>query len=351
MENTLIVFECKQSGDPSCGRKDGLVETKLDEDGYRSTVSSMTSKTENDTVAFAMANHPDGETFRNAVHCGTEYFEIRRKNDNDYIGVAEDKEDAEESISSQLLSGMASEHHRPISYAQLFFDPQTKNLVTIMEINLPNRPDLFCASSSSGFSNIIMDFDEGTDPSLGIQPFCRQVSAPRSCIVGGSTSANDFNRGAFETGGRGRWAVDETMITECSSISSATSTTCHEDCRDDMMFAVTLGEEKENDEKDRTEFFYNGAVPGTEPIIFSHNNVSDSWFEENELGLYLLHDDGEPWDAIGRKKGCTESLKKLLAASRSCISLRQLGMAVPHFSTDRQPQCKAPSAAYSALQN
>ena len=353
MEDTLVVFECKRSDDRSSGRKDGRAETMVDGDDYRSTVSSLTSKTENYISVLDMTKHQDGETFGNNIRRRTDCFEIRRNecdNSNDDSGVNEDKEDAGESNSSLSLPGMASGYHRHISYAQLFFDPETKNLVTIMEINLPNRPDLFCGSSSSGSSNIILGVDEGTDPSLGIQPFCRQVSAPRSCSGGGTfgrgTSGRVFNEGAVDTGGRGRWAVDETLLTECSSISSATSTTSHEDCRDDVMFPVSPSEEKTNHEKDRTGFFYD-----SEPIIYSHNDLSGCWFEENEVSLYLLHDDGEPWDDIGRKKGCTESLKKLLAASRSCISLRQLGMAVPHLSTNRQQQQKTPLAAYSALHN
>mmetsp|Transcript_60024 Transcript_60024/g.147539 ORF Transcript_60024/g.147539 Transcript_60024/m.147539 type:complete len:364 (-) Transcript_60024:217-1308(-) len=359
MEDSLIVFECKHIDDRSRGRKDGSEAMMVDEDDYRSTVSSLTSKTENDIASLAMAKHPDGETFGNNFRSGTDYFEIQRKkcdNSIDDIGVNEDNEDAGESNSSQILPGVTSGYPRHISYAQLFFDPETKNLVTIMEINLPNRPDLFCGSSSSGSSNIILGHDEEADPSLGIQPFCRQVSAPRSCsgsgIFGGNTSGRDFSGGPVDSGGRGRWAVDETLLTECSSISSATSTTSHEDCRDDVMFSVSPSKEKKTKhEKDRTGFCYDGAVADTEPIIFSHNDLGELWFEENELSLYLLHDDGEPWETIGRKSGCTESLKKLLAASRSCISLRQLGMAVPNLSTNRQQQQKTPLVAYSALDN
>jgi hypothetical protein len=67
--------------------------------------------------------------------------------------------------------------------------------------------------------------------------------------------------------------------------------------------------------------------PGDEIIKYDETIVLSSyseevWLEETDLDLYLLHDCEDPWEAHGRG-GCTETLKKLLIASRSLIVFKQ----------------------------
>ena len=65
------------------------------------------------------------------------------------------------------------------------------------------------------------------------------------------------------------------------------------------------------------------SIRGTkinEPMILL--GTQGMWLEESELDRYLLHDAEDPWQAES-KRGCTESLRKLLQAYRARLVSRQ----------------------------
>ena len=120
---------------------------------------------------------------------------------------------------------------------------------------------------------------------------------------------------------------DETLSTECSSLSSAT-------CRKRDRNHDEVNSESDDD---RNWGFpvaqFHPPSPtrfSDEPIVFSNDRSMDQklcWLDEADVGLYLLHNCDDPWDYGGSTRGarCGESLLKLLNASRFCISLVQLG--------------------------
>lgn len=178
-----------------------------------------------------------------------------------------------------------------VSYAQLFFDPGTQMLVTLMEMNLGlgyarkereeyrNGKSLRQSLSTTANSNATKkDFKlDTTNEVLDVRP------------------------------------QDQTLLTECSSISSETnySSDYGFDTTDFDHFPIAM----------KTRFL-------DEPIVFSHddNNNRVCWFEEREFDMYLLHDCDDPWDFHSTKeKKFADTLRKILTASRCCISLPQIG--------------------------
>ena len=369
MEDTLIVFDCDAHGE----------EAVVGGEDLRSATSSLTT-TGDDTVDIGeggggwndqqrldqndgMMGYPHHSHHGNGNGDKEElrdmFIDDCGGNDiNQYVGNHDNGNDFDPiQDESQFWFGtMSTNHqcqrHRHISYAQLFFDPATKNLVTIMEVNFSNHVvDLF---SGSGDPSSTED-DRSSNPSLGIKTFHGHPNTSNRACVGGITRNDDpmmtttgySSNGApvFVAAEGRRHHVDETLLTECSSISSATSTTTNDrdESRNDLSYSFTRDDLTTKNDPYNPNAFGGGGDDdhgGMEPIIFSHNDVGQLWFEENELSLYLLHDDGEPWDTmgLGRKGSCTDSLKKLLAASRSCISLRQLGTAYVNTSDSTKPQ-------------
>lgn len=60
----------------------------------------------------------------------------------------------------------------------------------------------------------------------------------------------------------------------------------------------------------------------SEPIVLSCFGPNNSWLEETDLDLYLLHDiSSDAWDTTNgaNRQGCADALKRLLVASRSLI--------------------------------
>ncbi|KAL3938794.1 MAG: hypothetical protein SGARI_001605 [Bacillariaceae sp.] len=162
-------------------------------------------------------------------------------------------------------------------YAQLFFDPDTKTLVTLMEVNLQDR------SSSTP------KFDQGFEMTK------KEKSLPSD------KRTFDFERkhDAIITETRFQ---DQTMLTQSSSGSSEMGREGPEQCR------------------------YTGVLSKLhfpdEPIVFSHHDSSKVWKDDNDLSMYLLDSSDDAWEVrMGKSSiGCTESLKRLLML-RSCLSL------------------------------
>ena len=178
-----------------------------------------------------------------------------------------------------------------ISYAQLFFDPETQTLVTLMEMNF----GLGCDEKGNekhrnGASHHHQSFSDIYDSNE------RRTKDLKS---------NDVSDVRLQ---------DQTLLTECSSISSETRS------NDDCGFDITDLKHFPTSKK---------ACFLDEPIVFSHEDSMNRvcWFEENDYDMYLLHDCDDPWGDYNSSKGarCTDTLKKLLTASRCCISLPQVG--------------------------
>ena len=187
-----------------------------------------------------------------------------------------------------------------VSYAQLFFDPETKMLVTLMEM----------------MNNV----EPGGHPSdKGHQRYARQKNHRKGTPLHRSSLLNN-NSSVATRDSRKSSDTDEpqdrTLLTECSSVSSEMS---HND--GDWGFHAVKFEHTSSVTK-KTRY-------SDEPIVFSNDDSMDQlcWLDEAEISLFLLHDcDDNTWD-YGTAKGarCTDTLKKLLKSSRLCISLPQIG--------------------------
>jgi hypothetical protein len=157
---------------------------------------------------------------------------------------------------------------KTISYAQLMFDPETQMLVTLLQVNPVDRPYMCQIDPDANLNH------EDNDKSNLIS-FPVQVEARYQ---------------------------DQTLLTECSSISSVI-------CRE-VPVLTRIGTCKHRF--------------ADEPIVFSHHRSSQLQAAENDLRLHLLQDHGEPWDvSTGKSVGCKETLMRLLML-RSCISLASL---------------------------
>lgn len=217
--------------------------------------------------------------------------------------------DDDYAVVNPVVHQRQSKRNKPksVSYAQLFFDPETQMLVTLMEVNLVS-----CSS---------MLKDDNISPLI-------------HCESSLSKAQKDDTDSKIMPGQEESRFQDQTLLTECSSTSSD---------------VAREGPERFSFDKSKLRF-------SDEPIVFSHRGTDQFWLEENDLNLYLLEDCADPWDGTFRKShGCTETLKKLLML-RSCISLesiRQLGEAKWKGPSARgvgdDPQ--APSMAYSALRD
>jgi hypothetical protein len=233
-----------------------------------------------------------------------------------------------------------------ISYAQLFFDPESKALVTLMEIAADRGPGhgdrgttggnhcksaRDCRSRSRSEKHKIHSPRRETPlhwPSVVVAKNSKDERSCYSVVSRGSETSPTDTSGVDD-----RQFQDETLSTECSSLSSRT-------CR------------KRDPEEDRKE---NEAVDWgddwgfpcfetpqleppvspirylDEPIVFSNDCSMEEpklcWLDEANIGLYLLHDCDDPWDYGGSTRGarCGESLKRLLSLTRLCVSLTQLG--------------------------
>jgi hypothetical protein len=174
---------------------------------------------------------------------------------------------------------------KPKSYAQLFFDPETKNLVALMEVNLPTRSTMYPH-----------DGQQKEDPCGTLQPRNPKKYSSNDDAFYGKTSMTN-NRIVEES----RFQ-DQTLLTKCSSVSSETK--CD---GPDQFCPITTEKLRFSDE----------------PIVFS--NETDFCFpEDGDLGLYLLQDcNCDPFWDTNIRKGCTETLKKLLTL-RPCVSLASL---------------------------
>jgi hypothetical protein len=186
-----------------------------------------------------------------------------------------------------------------VSYAQLFFDPETHMLVTLLEVNLGDQSSVFQVADMKHHEN---------DKS-------KVISFP-------AQTESQFQ--------------DQTILTECSSISSG----------------------NDRQRPDLAPFGTSKSRFSDEPIVFSHHCCSQCRNEKNDLSLHLLQDNGDPWDdRTGKSVGCKETLKKLLL-HRSCVSLeslRQVGDAKwKQISRKGLPVVSyrlMPSMAYSALRD
>ncbi|KAG7343076.1 hypothetical protein IV203_021021 [Nitzschia inconspicua] len=168
---------------------------------------------------------------------------------------------------------------KSVSYAQLFFDPETQVLVTLMEVNFFSSSSRSLESKSAGSEqSFSLQYPKDDGSSQNVSLPCQEGSR-------------------FQ---------DQTMVTEYSSI----FTDIEREGQGNVPF-----------ESKRQRFF-------DEPIVFSHSRTTQLWLEENDLNLYLLQDSADPWnDRIRKPAGCTETLKMLLKL-RACISLssiRQVG--------------------------
>lgn len=156
-----------------------------------------------------------------------------------------------------------------IPYAQLFFDPETQMLVTLMEVNFVNNSDLDYGSNNGEMYLKNAPKEAETSPIM-----IQSMQEESRCL-------------------------DETMLTEFSNSSS----------------------EIERDGPEWNPVDYSSQRFSDEPIVFSHHHTRHLWLEDSDLDLYLLEECADPWDASIRKSaGCTEALKNLLKL-RACVSL------------------------------
>ena len=230
---------------------------------------------------------------------------------------------------------------RSISYAQLFFDPETKALVTLMEIANDLAGDHRRRRASSR-SRSKSDID-----AVGRSRLARRKNQPprgtplhRSPVALSKTLNDDSgcnnvvtrDNNAKTTDSTDEWDMekkddrpfqDETLSTECSSLSS-------EPCRKHIYSDHNFGDD--DDWGFPTTIHPYPPSPARfsdEPIVFSNDGSMDQrlcWLDEADIGLYLLQDCDDPWDYGGRGNArCGDSLKKLLNASRLCMPLTQLG--------------------------
>ncbi|MGK3757748.1 MAG: hypothetical protein ACI8RD_010062 [Bacillariaceae sp.] len=178
-----------------------------------------------------------------------------------------------------------------ISYAQLFFDPETQMLVTLMEMNFGlGYDEKGNEKHRNGASYHHQSFSDIYDSNERMTKHLK---------------SNDVSDVRLQ---------DQTLLTECSSMSSETRS------NDDCGFDIT----------DFNHFPTSKIARFLdEPIVFSHDDSMNRvcWFEENDYDMYLLHDCDDPWGDYNSAKGarCTDTLKKLLTASRCCIPLPQVG--------------------------
>ena len=149
-------------------------------------------------------------------------------------------------------------------YAQLCFDPESKTLVTLMEVNMK--------SATGG----------------------RQSKRIR--MVEANYNMEETKREAHK-----------------DPNTSGTDSTVSLYWEDDRFGIVDIVDAKASMMRER----YN------EPIVFSTEPSQSTWFEEAELDLYLLHDCQDPWEMDGKAQcSCSEALKKLLLASKSLVVFR-----------------------------
>ncbi|VEU42307.1 unnamed protein product [Pseudo-nitzschia multistriata] len=203
-----------------------------------------------------------------------------------------------------------------IRYAQLFFDPETKTLVTLMEV-ASNSVPCACGTHDARSHHWYMRQQKGYRR-RGTPLHRSSLLPPKDCGGGSAATRGRIQNDGDEARISHPPCPDTTLPTECSSMSSEAS---------------------DIDEEDRG---FRGWGPGRvlsraveptrypgEPIVFSNDERTDrelSWSEEPEIDLYLLRDCDDAWDyGATRDSRCTDSLKKLLSASRSCISLPQIG--------------------------
>ena len=214
-----------------------------------------------------------------------------------------------------------------ISYAQLFFDQENKTLVALMEISNCQKFTICDNNDHSGYN--VAGCSSHVVPHKRDLP--RGISLHRSSIVVTKNHQNDEGSHILSRNISNEWDSrmkdddnrpfhDDTLSTECSSLSSVTYSKDDYDCHDTSSLP-----EMKPDPPPPTRF-------SDEPIVFS-NDVSMEqnfcWLDEANIGLYLLHDCDDPWDSgVPTRESnarCGESIKKLLNASRFCISLVQLG--------------------------
>ena len=248
-----------------------------------------------------------------------------------------------------------------ISYAQLFFDPQTKALVTLMEISNTIQPTRSCHTQNKRRNGAETRRTQGIVHPEKKQE--RERETPLHCsseLLSKSESSGSFRRSTIKRGNnpiKGRDHnqdeddspfQDDTLSTECSSLSSQTFRG-HDRSRS-----------KEDDGAD-------WGFPATnlhpisptrfadEPIVFSNDrsmNQDLCWLDKADVGLYLLEDCADPWEyggSSGRGSArCGESIKRLLTASTRCISLPQLGELKWRASA---PYYRTPDLSYGMHQN
>ena len=242
-----------------------------------------------------------------------------------------------------------------ISYAQLFFDPETKTLVTLMEVANSNEPGGGCGGKNSKYQHCFVrqkDYYLRRGTPLHRSSLLLQKNDTSSFATKESKKTNDRNE---------EWVnipfLDKTLLTECSSISSEASHLNDDDDNEDWGFHGMAFDHDLPCETAKTRY-------PDEPIVFSNDESMDHqlcWLEEAEIDLYLLHDCDDVWDYGATKDSrCTDSLKKLLTASRLCISLPSIGESKwkastsnnnsgADFSDDNNNKDKLERTPYSAL--
>ncbi len=229
-----------------------------------------------------------------------------------------------------------------ISYAQLFFDPETKALVTLMEISnniLPTNRGRTSSRRKKMQSSRLERHQEHIHKGTPLHRSTElpsksktNVSFSNSAVTAVKRNINDSIEGLGNEDDDDDDSPfqDETLSTECSSLSSAT-------------FRRNDQGQRGNECQRGNEYGDDWIFPerhqcspsirfSEEPIVFSNDGSMEKklcWLEEADIGLYLLEDCDDPWDTCGSNHGgnarCGDSLKKLLNASKFCISLTQLG--------------------------
>ena len=176
------------------------------------------------------------------------------------------------------------------SYAQLFFDPETQMLVTLMEMNFG------------------LDYH---DKKQVVEDHRNKASCQLTHLKAATENAIIKNTNTSSS-------PDQTLLTECCSLSSSETTS----------YSTNIG----CDFGVKKIKHHHPIVKKTclldEPIVFSHDVSLNQgcYFEERDFDVYLLQDNDHLWDYRSTKeRRCTDSLKKLLLASRGCVSLPLVG--------------------------
>lgn len=295
LENRKIATTQNNESDAETPKFQSLVDYRIDFSNYSDgfdLLLSTSSLTEGSDFSFGSDDDlEDGDMhlFGNS----SANHEEKESVDDEMIG----------QISSQKLQGTTK-----VGYVNLFFDKKTQELLTLW-----------------------IQQDDGSRKGALHHSAPLILEDSNNYRVQGETTTRknkeEYVDFAFH---------DDTLLTECSSISSETSGNDDEDWAfHDIDFNHAFS-----------------CVPAKtrypeEPIVFSNDESMYRdlyWLEKTEIDLYLLNECDDVWD-YDESKGtrCTDSLKKLLLASRLCISLPQTGESKWKASTNLNDSYSCPS--------